>query len=293
MNIRFKGSVTVVQMDVSQIAENLVMLYPPFPDGVDITSGFEVLTNSVGEKVYGNYLAYTTIYRILDDGCVILSNNGKVWEDPVYNVSFDGANCSISGNSNQKVRNYGDIIIPNVIPDENYKFLGWIPEVPTTGNIEKDITFSAHMGYMPTLNELKAAKKEEISEACERIIINGINVKMPGGTVEHFSLTEHDQINLFGKQSQLASGADRLEYHEDGHLCRYYTAEEMLLIITVAMQHVSYHTTYCNSLNMWISGVEKKEELDCIFYGVDIPQEYQSEVLKDYLAKIMEESEVA
>ena len=61
----------------------------------------------------------------------------------------------------------------------------------------------------------------------------------------------------------------------------------MQAIITAAMQHVSYHTTYCNSLNMWIAGATTTEELNTIFYGADIPEEYQSQVLKDYLNAIM------
>lgn len=141
--------------------------------------------------------------------------------------------------------------------------------------------------YVPTLAELQAAKKAEVSAACEQIIYAGITVDLPDGP-EHFSLTEKDQINLFGKQAQLAAGADQLEYHQDGHPCRYYSAAEMQQIITAAMEHVSYHTTYCNSLNMWIAGTGTAEELDAIFYGADIPEEYQSEVLRDYLTKIME-----
>ena len=141
--------------------------------------------------------------------------------------------------------------------------------------------------YVPTLAELQATKKTEVSAACEQIIYAGIMVQLPDGP-EHFSLTEKDQINLFGKQAQLAAGADRLEYHQDGHPCRYYSAAEMQQIVTAAMEHVSYHTTYCNSLNMWISGTETAEELETIFYGADIPEEYQSEVLKDYLIRIME-----
>lgn len=146
--------------------------------------------------------------------------------------------------------------------------------------------------YVPTLAELQAAKKTVVSAACEQIIYAGITVDLTDGP-EHFSLTEKDQINLFGKQAQLARGLDRLEYHQDGHPCRYYSAAEMQQIITAAMEHVSYHTTYCNSLNMWISGVEAAEQLEAIFYGTDVPEEYQSVVLKDYLAKIMEGSNEA
>lgn len=146
--------------------------------------------------------------------------------------------------------------------------------------------------YVPTLAELQAAKKAEVSAACEQIIYAGITVDLPDGP-EHFSLTIKDQINLLGKQALLAAGADQLEYHQGKHPCRYYSAAEMQQITTAALEHVSYHTTYCNSLNMWISGVEAAEQLEAIFYGADVPEKYQSVVLKDYLAKIMEDANEA
>lgn len=238
MNVRFINDKKIYQMKVRVLGENLVQLYPPFPD-IDLTAGFEILTKAKGGKVFGNYLDYTTIYRQMEDGSVVLSNDGSVY-------------------------------VPQVEPE---------PTEP----------------YVPTLEELKILKKSEVAAACNAIISAGVDVTLPNGTTEHFSLEEnsekHDQLNLFGKQVQLAAGAELLEYHQDGHPCRYYTAAEMQTIITVAMQHVSYHTTYCNSLNMWIAGAETIEELNSIYYGADIPEKYQSEVLKDYLAAIMTEAE--
>lgn len=140
--------------------------------------------------------------------------------------------------------------------------------------------------YEPTLVELQAAKKQEISQACEQTIYSGVSVTLADESTEHFALTEHDQLNLFGKQAQLAAGAKQLEYHSDGQPCRYYSAEDMQTIITKAMWHVSYHTTYCNALNMWIGGVQTAEEIQQIFYGADVPEQYQSEVLKAYLVQI-------
>ena len=138
--------------------------------------------------------------------------------------------------------------------------------------------------YVPTLAELQSAKKQEISQACERIIYSGVDVTFTDGSVEHFSLTEHDQLNLFGKQVQLAAGAEQMEYHSDGQPCRYYSAAAMQTIITAAMQFVSYHTTYCNAINMWIAGCESTEEVQAIYYGADVPEQYQSDVLKAYIA---------
>lgn len=138
--------------------------------------------------------------------------------------------------------------------------------------------------YEPTLAELQASKKQEISAACEQVIYSGVDVTLSDGSSEHFALTEHDQLNLFGKQVQLAAGTDKLEYHSDGQSCKYYSAADMQTIITAAMTYVSYHTTYCNALNMWIAGVSDKDELNQITYGASVPEQYQSEVLKAYLA---------
>lgn len=139
-----------------------------------------------------------------------------------------------------------------------------------------------------TLEEIKAAKKQEIGQACDKIIYDGMDVTLTDGSTEHFSLTDHDQLNLFGKKVQLAAGAEQLEYHSDGQPCRYYSAADMQTIIAAAMQHVSYHTTYCNAVNMWIAGCESTEEVQAIYYGADVPEEYQSDVLKAYIASMKE-----
>ncbi len=134
-----------------------------------------------------------------------------------------------------------------------------------------------------TLEEIKAAKKQEIGQACDKIIYDGMDVTLTDGSTEHFSLTDHDQLNLFGKQVQLAAGTDQLEYHSDGQACRYYSAKDMQLITSAAMAYVSYHTTYCNAVNMWIAGCETADEIQQIYYGADVPETYQSDVLKAYL----------
>ena len=135
-----------------------------------------------------------------------------------------------------------------------------------------------------TLEEIKAAKKQEIGQACDKIIYDGMDVTLTNGSTEHFSLTDHDQLNLFGKKVQLAAGTDQLEYHSDGQPCRYYSAKDMQIITSTAMAYVSYHTTYCNAVNMWIAGCETADEIQQIYYGADVPEQYQSDVLKAYIA---------
>lgn len=294
--VRFKESPEVFQMQIRAIGNNMVQLYPPLPD-VDLTVGFELLTRPKGGKVYGDYLSYTTLYRKMEDGSLILSNDGSVYvpptppDPPVYKVIFVAENGTIVGESEQTPGSFDKLVVPDVEMHENYEFLGWDQEIPAEGILTRDYTFCAMTRYVPTLEEVKAQKKAEISATCESTIHAGIDVKL-GENWEHFSLETNDQINLFGKQYQLASGATAVEYHQDGCPCKYYSAEDMMKIITAAMEWVSYHTTYCNALNMWIAGAESKDEVNTIYYGADIPEEYQSEVLRDYLEKIAAEGEL-
>lgn len=135
----------------------------------------------------------------------------------------------------------------------------------------------------------RQARRKEVSDECHAMICKGTNIQI-GEEVKHFSLETEDQLNLFGKQFQLGTGADKLEYHQNGEPCRYYSAEEMQKIITEAIAYVTYHQTYCNSLFQWLESCTKASEVAAIFYGADIPEEYQSIVLKDILAKIASEA---
>jgi hypothetical protein len=144
---------------------------------------------------------------------------------------------------------------------------------------------SHHLANEFSLAEMQKSKLYDVGEECTGIIYAGIDVQLSDGPA-HFSLTDKDQLDLFGCQAKIAAGATKIEYHSDGNPCKYYTVEDMQTIIQQAMFYVGYHTTYCNALNMWIRGSEKPSQVAEVFYGADVPEEYQSEVLKDYLAQI-------
>lgn len=141
--------------------------------------------------------------------------------------------------------------------------------------------------YEPSVEALKKSKQQEINAACTQIIHAGVDVELSDGKTEHFSLTETDQLNLFGLRAQITSGESTVPYHADRQPCRFYSAEDMEKIIDAAMKHAAYHTTYCNAMHMWIAAASK-DELRQITYGVDVPEEYQSDVLKVYRAQITE-----
>lgn len=135
------------------------------------------------------------------------------------------------------------------------------------------------------LEAARAMKLNEVSIACQTIIYEGSDVTLTDGTVGHFSFDDQDQINI--KQAYDECKNNNLEifpYHQDGHLCKYYISSDIIKIAETLMALKLYHTTYCNALNIWIKSCSTKDEIMGIYYGVKIPEEYTSEVLKALLA---------
>lgn len=56
--------------------------------------------------------------------------------------------------------------------------------------------------------------------------------------------------------------------------------------------HNSGTGSHSHKVVMWIKGCSKASEIAKIEYGAPIPEEYQSEVLKDYLAEMAADKEV-
>lgn len=135
-----------------------------------------------------------------------------------------------------------------------------------------------------TLDYLKEAKISEMSYECNKTITSGFDVVLSDGNTYHFSLTTQDQLNLITLSSLIANGETQIPYHADGELCRFYSAEDINTIITTATQFKTYHVSYFNALKMYINSLKRKKTVAAVQYGMAIPEEHQSEVLKTMLA---------
>lgn len=125
---------------------------------------------------------------------------------------------------------------------------------------------------------IRNAKINEMSLACKRAIESGFDMELRDETY-HFSLSTQDQFNLISLGT-MAQTQELIPYHADGEICIFYTSEEINQIINAATEHKIYHTTYYNSLKAYIQSLETIEAIDAIQYGVEIPDEYKSDVLK-------------
>lgn len=144
-----------------------------------------------------------------------------------------------------------------------------IEELPVTDPIEET-----------TVEFIARKMVEAMSKACNKAIEDGFNVTLSDGESHHFAMTTQDQLNLVSLTSMLANGEASIPYHADGELCKFFSAADIALIISKATEHKTHHITYFNSLKNYINSLENIEDISQIVYGVDIPIEYQSEVLR-------------
>lgn len=140
--------------------------------------------------------------------------------------------------------------------------------------------------YTPTLEELQAAKKQEVNAACNKTIVEGFDVKLSDGQIHHFTMKEEDQIAFLTCLALISKGETAIPWHPNcssTQPCVFYSTDDMQKITDAAYEHRTFHTTYCNSLKIWVEATETAEELQEIYYGADVPETYQSDVLKAYL----------
>lgn len=129
-----------------------------------------------------------------------------------------------------------------------------------------------------TIDFLRSSKIAEMSYQCRLTIEAGVDVELRMET-KHFSMDTQDQLNLMSL-GVMAQTQELIPYHADGEICIFYTADEINKIVAAATAHKVYHTTYYNALKNYINSLSTIEEIAAITYGVQIPEEYQSEVLK-------------
>lgn len=137
-----------------------------------------------------------------------------------------------------------------------------------------------------TIEFLKTSKNAEMNATCNNIITSGFDIMLSDGKYHHFSLTIQDQLNLITLSSMVSMGETMIPYHADGELCREYSVEEITSIINTATQFKTFHVTYYNSLRAYIESIEDIHEVSAVTYGMDIPKEFQSDILKDLLLQM-------
>ena len=127
---------------------------------------------------------------------------------------------------------------------------------------------------------------ERMSSACNAAITYGVDVTLTDGNTYHYSLALEDQLNLLSLQGMITAGAESVPYHADGEKCRYYSAEDFTLIANAATLWKLYQESYFNSLREYIRGMTAITEIRSVVYGIDVPETYQTDVLKQLMVQM-------
>lgn len=95
-----------------------------------------------------------------------------------------------------------------------------------------------------------------MNKAQQDAIQSGVDVTLSNGSVEHFSLTDHDQTSLVGLQTQVTSGEENIPWHtsDETKHCKFYSNADMAKITATAMAFSIYWGRYaCHLLQYGFS----------------------------------------
>ena len=129
-----------------------------------------------------------------------------------------------------------------------------------------------------TLEFVVETKIKEMSKACNDIILNGFDIELSDGKTYHFALSIEDQVNMLKLKELYNDGVKKIPYHSSGELCKYYDAEDIAAILEYSDEFKNYNIVYFDSLRNYIKALNDISKVKEVFYGMEIPKKYQSEV---------------
>ena len=180
LNLTYVGENTVHKIEFDRNSEHIVSVKGSLPAK---TNGF--ILSREGKRDNWDYKDYTTIYRELD-GEIQFSNDGTVWVKPKMKINFytnDGG--TLEGETVQEVYNYEELVIPTPVADENYEFTGWSPEIPESGEIDVNKSYTAiFTSTLPPEPETEPIPTIEERVATLENDVQLINNALGGGTNE-------------------------------------------------------------------------------------------------------------
>lgn len=240
MNIKFNNQETIQNGIVSIVSDHVVEV-AGLPQN---TSGFRIFTD--GEKLYGDYSGYTTLYRTLTDAFQY-SDNGTVYVPPPEPEPYEPTLEEVKEQKVAEMNAMQQSIIANGV------------EVELTDGSKKNFTATSQDQLSLNGLSLNALKKTITS--------------MVSGISSEETSSQADLSQLFPWHTA-----------DESEPCKFYSQEDSEKITNTVMAFVVYHVTYFRDLRIYIRSLSDKDTIEAITYGASIPEAYQSEVLKTLLS---------
>lgn len=253
--------------------------------------GFQLFTDA--DYMFGDYSTFKYDYEEPNLGKQVYryTDDNHKWVKPKKKIVFNGGSgATLIGKTTQEVYDYSEIVVPTITANKNYTVQGWDKEVPTSGEVEEDETYTVVSTYIAPPEDItivRDRKIKEMNEAQQKVIAEGFDIEIDG-VAEHFTMTANDQTSMLGLMSMVQSGMELIPWHtsdNDEH-CKYYTNEQMKTIVGKAMEFLMLNITYFRDLRIYINSLKDNDEINAIEYGILIPDKYKSDVLRDIEAKM-------
>ena len=148
-------------------------------------------------------------------------------------------------------------------------------QVDNSNNTEVELSEDELM----TIDFIRTAKINEMSKTCNQVILAGFDVVLSDNEKHHFDLSLEEQLNFISLKDMINGGATEIPYHAANEPCKFYSAEDILKVIETGTMFKTYHVTYFNSLKQYILSLNTIDDITEVVYGMQIPQEYYSEVM--------------
>lgn len=127
--------------------------------------------------------------------------------------------------------------------------------------------------YVPTLDDIKSQKINELSFVCSQLITEGVSIDVDG-TMEQFSYKDEDQVNIKEIFDLAVQTNVPMYYHSDGNSCKLYTVDQIIALYIAIATNKMHHQTYFNQLKLYILAQKNEEEVKDINYGDELTGEY-------------------
>lgn len=146
-------------------------------------------------------------------------------------------------------------------------------ELSNDGEVYVEPVIPTPEPYIPTLDEVKAWKVDELSYTCSNLIVNGVDIEIDG-EIEHFSYKDEDQVNIKEIFDLAVQTNVPMYYHADGETCKLYTVEQIIDLYATATTNKMHHTTYFNQMKLYVNALETVEKVNAVEYGQELNGEY-------------------
>lgn len=130
-----------------------------------------------------------------------------------------------------------------------------------------------------TLEFVKETKIRSLSRQCNANIIAGFDVTLSDGSVKHIDMELEDQVNVIALGAAASSGTKMLPYNLEDD-CIYLTKDDMNLIYETGMTMKTAQLSYYHSLKKYVESLQDAETVLRITYGMEIPEEFWTEVYR-------------